>query len=343
MDVVQDELNRSPPLALSVVVASVVVGLVLNPVFAFDDAFAFCPRDVLFRAQIHRVFTSVAHVDGPLSALLACALSVRVIARRERERGTLRTLFDGATVFWLTTGCATVISVILGPIMPVILRDNYMFGTGVFAAAFGTFARECARASASDVTQLGIVGAVPTKRAPAVVGFVALLLGANALELASCLYVGYAWGSRGAFEWANVSDGTLADLENGSLRLIARAPGYVAVNGQTLPVTTRDGAGVSATSWSTFAGGVFAAASVAAREVRSRVVSQRRTEGAAARTTAAETSDQSSASEQSGDEDTRPKPDTREERAAAFAAALERRKNDTTKGRHGEDEGDAAS
>ena len=116
--------------------------------------------------------------------------------------------------------------------------------------------------------------------------------------------------------------------ENASLAFASRIPGYVAVNGQTLPVTTREresGVGTSSSSSSSFVARAMDAVSRAFGETRGRTrrrlaatierrrVGVDRRRGRSRGRPPATTNDQ------------RSKPVTREERAAAFAAAFERR------------------
>lgn len=324
MDAVHDEITRLPQLSRALVAVAFVVAFALNPLFAFDDAVAFCPRDVLFRAQFHRVFAHALHVDGPLSGVALAVAAARIVAPFERERGTLRCAWDGCVAVALANGTACVIAVLLGGVFPRILAENYLFGTGAFEGMFVVFARECARTPTNVLTFPAIGATIPARRAPFIFGLAAMFLGGNALELVSCVYVGHAWGSGLGFTWATASDGYLADLENAPQNRWLLGTNYVAVNGQTLPVS-REGA--SGTSTGAFTDGFLAAVSNFVREVQGRVSAA----FARFRREDAESLDEPSTAsappEASATADTRPKPTTREERAAAFAAAFDRRRD----------------
>lgn len=323
MDAIHDEIARLPQLSRALVALAFIVAFALNPLFAFDDVVCMCPRDVLFRAQLHRVFAHALHVDGPLSGLALAVAAARIVAPFERERGTLRCAWDGCAGVALANGTACVLAVLLGGVFPGILAENYLFGTGAFEGMFVVFARECARTPTNALTFPAIGATIPARRAPFIFGLVAMFLGGNALELVSCAYVGHAWGSGLGFTWAAASDGYLADLENAPQHRWLLGANYVAVNGQTLPVS-REGASGSS---SAFTDGVLAAVSNFVREARGRAataLARFRREDAAP---SDEPSTASAPPEASASADTRPKPSTREERAAAFAAAFERRRD----------------
>jgi len=323
MDAIHDEVARLPPLSRALVVLAFVVAFALNPLLAFDDVVAMCPRDVLFRAQVHRLFTHALHVDGPLSGVVLALAAARVVAPFERERGTLRTAWDGFAAVALANGTACVIAVLVGGLFPAMLAENYLFGTGAFEGMFVVFARECARTPTNALTVPAFGATIPARRAPFIFGLLAMFFGGNALELVACAYVGHAWGSGLAFTWAVASDGYLADFENAPQNRWMLGANYVAVNGQTLPVS-REGANDAS---STFADGVLASLSNVVRDMRGRASAAfarfRREET----NSSAETATPSAAPEASASADNRPKPTTREERAAAFAAAFDRRRD----------------
>ena len=87
-----DEYARLPLCARALVPYALVIGFVLNPLFSLDDFVAFCPGDILRRAQFHRVFTSLLYIEGAFSALAIAWAAFRVVAPWERSRGTLRTV-----------------------------------------------------------------------------------------------------------------------------------------------------------------------------------------------------------------------------------------------------------
>ena len=159
---------------------------------------------------------------------------------------------------------------------------------------------------------------------------VLILFGWNVVQVLAAVCVGTAWGSgRAGAEWAMVTDGYLAEAENASLAFASRIPGYVAVNGQTLPVTTREresGVGTSSSSSLSFVARAMDAVSRAFGETRGRFASassRRRSSDDASASTAAGDAPADDAPATTNDQ--RSKPVTREERAAAFAAAFERR------------------
>ena len=65
-----DEYARLPLCARALVPYALVIGFVLNPLFGLDDFVAFCPGDILRRAQFHRVFASLLYIEGAFSTLL---------------------------------------------------------------------------------------------------------------------------------------------------------------------------------------------------------------------------------------------------------------------------------
>ena len=325
-----DEYARLPLCARALVPYALVIGFVLNPLFSLDDFVAFCPGDILRRAQFHRVFTSLLYIEGAFSALAIAWAAFRVVAPWERSRGTLRTVSDAVSASVLANATATCFATIAYPFAPAVFEVNFLGGTGVFTSCFVLFTREIARAPANTdlATPFGV--AMPAKRAPYVTAVILVFLGGcNPLEVLSCLYVGNAWAANGMV-WATISDGALAQLENGGLRFASRQPGYVAVNGQILPVVSRDGSSDSSSSTaSSFVEGLVAMVSAAAREARRRFGQMaNRSAATASATTPAGPATIDDAPSASRGVDTRPKPQTREERAAAFAAAFERRNAD---------------
>ena len=325
-----DEYARLPLCARALVPYALVIGFVLNPLFSLDDFVAFCPGDILRRAQFHRVFASLLYIEGAFSTLLVAWAAFRVVAPWERSRGTLRTLSDAVAASVLANATTTCFATIVGAFVPAVFEVNFLGGTGVFTSCFVLFTREIARAPANTdlATPFGV--AMPAKRAPYVTAVILVFLGGcNPLEVLACLYVGNAWAANGIV-WATANDGTLAQLENGALRFASRQPGYVAVNGQMLPVVSRDSSSDSSSSTaSSFVEGVVAMVSNAAREARRRFAeTANRSAAPAAATTPAAPATADEAPSASRGVDTRPKPQTREERAAAFAAAFERRNSD---------------
>jgi hypothetical protein len=325
-----DEYAHLPLLSRALIPCALVIGFVLNPLFGLDDFVAFCPGDILRRAQFHRVFTSLLYIEGAISTLLVAWMAFRVVAPWERQRGTLRTLSDGVAAAVLANCTATCFATIAGAFVPAVFEVNFLGGTGVFTSGYVLFTREIGRAPANVdlMTPLGV--AMPAKRAPYVAAVILVFLGGcNPLEVLACLYVGNAWAVNGMV-WATASDGALAQLENGALRFASRQPGYVAVNGQILPVVARDGSSDgSPSTTSALVDSALAMVSNAMREARRRfAATTNRSAAAAAETTPESPATVEDAPSPSRGADTRPKPQTREERAAAFAAAFERRNAD---------------
>jgi len=317
-----------PPCSRLIVVGVVVIGVVLNPIFGLDDVVAFCPVDILTRGQLHRLVTSALYVEGVFGTIACCVASVRIIAPWEQSRGTLRTAFDGASAIFLTNCAAVAFSILAGAIAPhIVWRANFLGDTGVLVAVYVSFVRETTRAPATAelATPFGV--AVPAKRAPFAAGVILILFGWNFIEVFAALYVGTSWGlGQANTAWAVASDGFLADLENTTLAFASQSSGYVAVNGQTLPVT-RDRESGGERAGASIVVSAMDAVSTAAREMRRRFASGRR------RSSDDEAAEDASAAEDAPATDApattiadaRPKPMTREERAAAFAAAFERR------------------
>ena len=230
-----------PPCSKSIVVGAVVVGLILNPIFGIDDLVAFCPLDVLRRGQFHRLLTSALHVDGPIATVACCVVAVRIIAPWERHRGTLRAAFDGAAATLFVNVASIAFAVLAAPFAPNVFKPNFLGDSGALVATFTVFVRETTRAPANVDAAAHFGGTISAKRAPTAAAVVLILFGWNVVQVLAAVCVGTAWGAgRAGAEWAMVTDGYLAEAENASLALASRIPGYVAVNGQTLPVTTRE-------------------------------------------------------------------------------------------------------
>jgi hypothetical protein len=328
-----------PPCSKLIVVGVVVIGLVLNPIFGLDDAVAFCPVDILTRGQLHRLVTSALYVEGIVASLACCVAAVRIIAPWEQSRGTLRTAFDGASAIFLTNVASLAFAILAGAFAPhIVWRANFLGDTGVLVAVYALFVREMTRAPATAelATPFGV--AAPAKRVPVAAAVILIVFGWNFIEVFAALYVGTSWGlGQANTAWVVASDGFLANLENTTLAFASQSAGYVAVNGQTLPVT-RDRESGGERAGASIVASAMEAVSTAAREMRRRFASGRR------RSSDAEDAEDASVAEDAPATDApattiadaRPKPVTREERAAAFAAAFEQRRHDR------EDDGSAA-
>ena len=328
-----DEYARLPLCARALVPYALVIGFVLNPLFSLDDFVAFCPGDILRRAQFHRVFASLLYIEGAFSALRD---RVGGVSRRRALGAFARhvedSLSDAVAASVLANATATCFATIAGPFAPAVFEVNFLGGTGVFTSCFVLFTREIARAPANTdlATPFGV--AMPAKRAPYVTAVILVFLGGcNPLEVLACLYVGNAWAANGMVWATSERRYALAQLENGALRFASRQPGYVAVNGQMLPVVSRDRslaivlaqrrARSSKVWWR------WCPPRRARRDADSAETANRSAAPAAATTPAAPATADDAPSASRG-VDTRPKPQTREERAAAFAAAFERRNAD---------------
>lgn len=221
-------------------------------------------------------------------------------------------------------------AVLAAPFAPNVFKPNFLGDSGALVATFTVFVRETTRAPANVDAAAHFGGTISAKRAPTAAAVVLILFGWNVVQVLAAVCVGTAWGSgRAGAEWAMVTDGYLAEAENASLAFASRIPGYVAVNGQTLPVTTREresGVGTSSSSSSSFVARAMDAVSRAFGETRGRFASassRRRSSDDASASTAAGDAPADDAPATTNDQ--RSKPVTREERAAAFAAAFERR------------------
>jgi membrane associated rhomboid family serine protease len=322
----QERVNALPLLARTVAYAAPVVAIVLNPIFHFDDFVVFAPIDVLQRAQLHRIFTHIFYIEGLFSCVFVVIAAVRVLGEWETVYGTLRTAHDLLLASAATNACTVAFSILVGGFYPAVFKENFISGTGVLQAMFTFFVRRLMRLPSNIDVQVPVLGIVPPKRLPFAVAFLLVLFGVNVLEVFASLYVGIAWAGS-SLDWVTVSDATLADWENGVLLSVSRKPGYVAVNGQMLPVET-DRGNASASQ----AGSVESVESVL-RDVQHRfsrlaaAFARRRNRDDASATSrdAPARDDADAGTSSTTDADTRPKPTTREERAAAFAASYERR------------------
>jgi hypothetical protein len=136
-----DEYARLPLCARALVPYALVIGFVLNPLFSLDDFVAFCPGDILRRAQFHRVFASLLYIEGAFSTLLVAWAAFRVVAPWERSRGTLRTLSDAVAASVLANATTTCFATIVGAFVPAVFEVNFLGGTGVFTSCFVLFTR----------------------------------------------------------------------------------------------------------------------------------------------------------------------------------------------------------
>jgi len=341
LQVAQERVNALPLLARTVAYTAPVVGLVLNPILHFDDLVVFAPIDVLQRAQLHRIFTHIFYIEGLFSCVFVVIAAVRVLGDWEQVYGTLRTAHDLLLACAATNACTVAFSILVGGFYPAVFKENFISGTGVLQAMFTFFVRQLMRLPSNIDVQVPVLGILPPKRLPFAVAFLLVLFGVNVLEVLSSLYVGIAWAGS-SLDWVTVTDATLADWENGVLLSVSRKPGYVAVNGQMLPVTDRGNANAS--------DGSVASVESVLRDVQHRfsrltaAFARRRHRDDPSATREAPARDDADASTSSTtDADTRPKPTTREERAAAFAASYERRMAQQRDGQTDETEDQDAS
>lgn len=321
----QERVNALPLLARTVAYAAPVVALVLNPVLHFDDLVVFAPIDVLQRAQLHRIFTHIFYIEGLFSCVCVVIAAVRVLGEWETVYGTLRTGHDLLLACAATNACTVAFSILVGGFYPVVFKESFISGTGVLQAMFTFFVRQLMRLPSNIDVQVPVLGIVPPKRLPFAVAFLLVLFGVNVLEVFASLYVGIAWAGS-SLDWATVTDATLADWENGVLLSVSRKPGYVAVNGQMLPVTDHGNASAAQSRSVESVENVIRDVQHRFSRLAAAFARRRNRDDAGASSREAPARDDADAGTSSTtDVDTRPKPTTREERAAAFAASYERR------------------
>jgi len=330
-------LNDMPLVARCCAIASVIIAFVLNPLFAFDDVVCFTAYDVLARGQLWRLASACAYVDGVFGCAIVVILAMRAIATFETQQGSLRCLADGVLAVIAANVCALAASLIVAPFVPSALSPTAISGSGVVIAVAVIGTRQCRRAAMNvdvDVLLSDSV-TISARKLPAVVALFFLVFGARVAEVAGWYLAGSAW-AEGHLDKLVLSDEQLEALERGVCARVRRQQGYVGVRGASLPTST---------------GSEHASTALAfmmrmrdqLRDVLSEYASRRRdapsasasaTEGersvdaaesADAMTSRSGASTPSSTPSSTISEDPRPKPESREERAAAFASALERR------------------
>ena len=327
-------LNDMPLVARWCAIASVIIAFVLNPLFAFDDVVCFTAYDVLARGQLWRLASACAYVDGVFGCVIVVILAMRAIAAFETQHGSLRCVADGVLAVIAANVCALATSLVVAPFVPSALSPTAISGSGVVIAIAVIGTRQCRRTMNVDVLLSDSV-TISARKLPAVVALFFLVFGARVAEVAGWYLAGSAW-AEGHLDKLVLSDDQLEALERGVCARVRRQQGYVGVRGASLPTSSGSEHASTALAFMTHMRDqlrdVFNAYASRQRDAPS--ASSSATEG---ETTVAAAESADAMTSRSGasppvstpssaiSEDPRPKPESREERAAAFASALERR------------------
>ena len=327
-------LNDMPLVARWCAIASVIVAFVLNPLFAFDDVVCFTAYDVLARGQLWRLASACAYVDGVFGCAIVVILAMRAIAAFETQHGSLRCVADGVLAVIAANVCALATSLVVAPFVPSALSPTAISGSGVVIAVAVIGTRQCRRAAMNVDVLLSDSVTISARKLPAVVALFFLVFGARVAEVAGWYLAGSAW-AEGHLDKLVLSDEQLEALERGVCARVRRQQGYVGVRGASLPTSSGSEHASTALAFMMYMRDQLRDLldAYASRQRDAPSASASATEGErsvdAAESAAAMTS-RSGASTPSTpssaiSEDPRPKPESREERAAAFASALERR------------------
>jgi len=345
-------LNDMPLVARWCAIASVIIGFVLNPLFAFDDVVCFTAYDVLARGQLWRLASACAYVDGVFGCVIVVILAMRAIAAFETQHGSLRCVADGVLAVIAANVCALATSLVVAPFIPSALSTTAISGSGVVIAVAVIGTRQCRRAAMNVDVLLSDSLTISARKLPAVVALFFLVFGARVAEVAGWYLAGSAW-AEGHLDKLVLSDDQLEALERGVCARVRRQQGYVGVRGASLPTSSGSEHASTALAFMTHMRDqlrdVFNAYASRRRDATS--ASSSATEG---ETTVAAAESADAMTSRSGasppvstpssaiSEDPRPKPESRKERAAVFASALERRMRSANASREdaerGEDE-----
>lgn len=331
--VVVVNMHDMPLAARSCAIASVVIACILNPLFAFDDAVCFTAYDVLARGQLWRLAFAVAYVDGIIGCVVVVILAARAIAAFETQHGTLRCISDGILAVVAANVCALATSLVVAPFVESALSPTAISGSGVVIAAAVIGTRQCHRASANVDVAISDALAISARKLPAVVALTFVFFGSRVAEVAGWYLAGVAW-AEGHLDAFVLSDERLESLERGACARVRRQQGYVGVRGDVASLPTSSIEGHDSLTPTRVLASVVALVTHVRDHMRGRLdaYANRRRE-ASTEASSDERIDGSpttfgatpSTSSSSTSHDTRPKPESREERAAAFASALERR------------------
>ena len=234
------------PLVTRHLMASTWIVCLLNPIFGVDDLLVASPYDIIRKGQLWRLVTSIAYVPGLINALIMSFVLYRLGSAWEQERGSIRILCYFLLAIVATNVGVCVLAILVAPLAPSVMSPAFLCGPGILSAFLVLITRSSQGYAGASVSILGLF-TMPTLYFPLLLLVFFAMFGANPLESAASVGVGYAW-ARGYLDPVVPSDETLAAMEQWHLAAGAvRARGYVSVAaaGPTLPSTSAGGGAVN--------------------------------------------------------------------------------------------------
>lgn len=234
------------PLVTRHLMASTWIVCLLNPIFGVDDLLVASPYDIIRKGHLWRLVTSIAYVPGLINALIMSFVLYRLGSAWEQERGSIRILCYFLLAIVATNVGVCVLAILVAPLAPSVMSPAFLCGPGILSAFLVLITRSSQGYAGASVSILGLF-TMPTLYFPLLLLVFFAMFGANPLESAASVGVGYAW-ARGYLDPVVPSDETLAAMEQWHLAAGAvRARGYVSVAaaGPTLPSTSAGGGAVN--------------------------------------------------------------------------------------------------
>jgi membrane associated rhomboid family serine protease len=230
------------PLVTRHLMASTWIVCLLNPIFGVDDLLVASPYDIIRKGQLWRLVTSIAYVPGLINALIMSFVLYRLGSAWEQERGSIRILCYFLLAVVATNVGVCVLAILVAPLAPSVMSPAFMCGPGILSAFLVLITRSSQGYAGASVSILGLF-TMPTLYFPLLLLVFFAMFGANPLESAASVGVGYAW-ARGYLDPVVPSDETLVTMEQWPAAAgLVRARGYVSVAaaGPTLPSTSTSG------------------------------------------------------------------------------------------------------
>ena len=227
------------PLVTRHLMASTWIVCLLNPIFGVDDLLVASPYDIIRKGQLWRLVTSIAYVPGLINALIMSFVLYRLGSAWEQERGSIRILCYFLLAIVATNVGVCVLAILVAPLAPSVMSPAFLCGPGILSAFLVLITRSSQGYAGASVSILGLF-TMPTLYFPLLLLVFFAMFGANPLESAASVGVGYAW-ARGYLDPVVPSDEILAAMEQWPAAAgLVRARGYVSVAaaGPTLPSTS---------------------------------------------------------------------------------------------------------
>ena len=227
------------PLVTRHLMASTWIVCLLNPIFGVDDLLVASPHDIIRKGQLWRLVTSIAYVPGLINALIMSFVLYRLGSAWEQERGSIRILCYFLLAIVATNVGVCVLAILVAPLAPSVMSPAFLCGPGILSAFLVLITRSSQGYAGASVSILGLF-TMPTLYFPLLLLVFFAMFGANPLESAASVGVGYAW-ARGYLDPVVPSDELLAAMEQWPAAAgLVRARGYVSVAaaGPTLPSTS---------------------------------------------------------------------------------------------------------